>query len=110
MRVHVNHLLAVLAVMALAVPAWATRVATDLSLDQPAKVQGTLLQPGNYHVIASDQDNRVKFMRDNKVVAELPAHWINLARKADYSAFVKNGEEIQEIDFAGKAMALDLRQ
>lgn len=108
MRNRVNHLLAVLAVMALAAPAWATRVATELNLDQPAKVQGTLFQPGNYHVIASDQDNRVKFIRDNKVVAEFPAHWINLARKADYSAFVKNGDEIQEIDFAGKMMAIDL--
>ena len=107
MRARVKELLAVLAVMALAAPAWAARVATDLNLDQPAKVQGTLLQPGNYHVIASDQGSQVKFMRDNKVVAEFPAHWINLPRKADYSAFVKNGEEITEIDFAGKMMAID---
>jgi hypothetical protein len=110
MRIRLIHLIAVLSVLALAAPVWATRTATDLTIDQPAKVQGRLLQPGNYHVIASDEDNQVKFIRDNKVVGEFPAHWINLARKADYSAFVKNGDEIEEIDFEGKDKAINLRQ
>ena len=110
MRKRVNHMLVALSVLALAAPAWATRAASDFSLDQPAKVQGTLLQPGSYHVVASDEDNRVKFIHDDKVVADLPAHWIHLSRKADYSAFVKSGDEIQEIDFAGKTMAVDFRQ
>ena len=109
MRVRVNRLMAGLSMLALTAPAWAVRAATDLMLEHPAKVQGTLLEPGNYHVVASDQDNRVKFIRDNKVVAEFPAHWINLPRKADYSAFVQNGDKIEEIDFAGKMMAVDLR-
>jgi hypothetical protein len=109
MRLRVNRLFAGLLLLALTAPAWAVRAATDLTLDQPARVQDTLLEPGNYHVVASDQDNRVKFIRDNKVVAEIPAHWINLPRKADHSAFVKNGDQIEEIDFAGKMMAVDLR-
>jgi hypothetical protein len=69
----VSHLFVALSVLTLAVPAWATRAASDFSLDQPTRVQGTLLQPGSYHVVASDDDNRVKFIHDNKVVADLPA-------------------------------------
>ncbi|PYU25282.1 MAG: hypothetical protein DMG32_12295 [Acidobacteria bacterium] len=110
MCLRIRYLLIALAAMGLAAPAWASRVATDISIDRPTQVVGTSLKAGTYHVVASDESNSVTFLQNNKVVAEVPAHWTKLDRKAEYSAFITNGDQIQQIQFAGKDMAISLGQ
>ena len=110
MRIRFAFLLTALSVLALAAPAWANQLSADVQLNQTVKVQGTVLPPGTYRVIASDLNNRVMFMRDRRVVAEFPARWINLEQKAKYTALVRTEDEVQEIHFGGEALAVDLRQ
>ena len=109
MPVRVVSILAALSALALAAPAWAAELVTDINLTEPARVQGTTLEPGKYRVVATD-DNRVTFMQGKKVVAEFQARRITLDTKPNYSALIREQDQIQEIHFARQNEAVDLRQ
>ena len=108
----VNQCLAILAVFAFSMPLFARsdRISQPLDLTQPATIGSTTLQPGHYSVVAnlnSDQV-RVKNNQDGKFVATIEGRTVTLNNKSPYSAIVMNGQSIHEIQFAGKAQAIEI--
>ena len=112
MRIHVGHVLAVVSLLAMSAPAWAKTESTNITIVHAANVEGTMLQPGSYRVVASDDakdTNNVKFMQNDKVVAEVPAQWTKLDHKSQYSEVLTDSGKVSEINFAGKEMALKFK-
>jgi hypothetical protein len=100
----------VLAALALALPIAAgsgdtnqTKAIVTMSVDlsSPATLAGTALKPGNYSVRADS--TKVTISRGGKVMAEAAVEWKDAAGKAEYSSIVREGDQITEIHFGGKA-------
>jgi hypothetical protein len=83
MRVRLSSLAALLALPALTGPAWARNQTADIRLYKPARIEGISLQPGKYHIVVYEEGTEVKFIRDGRIVAHVPANWIRLDRKAE---------------------------
>jgi hypothetical protein len=106
MRVRLTSLVALLSLPALTAPAWAKNQTADIRLNKPAAIEGISLQPGKYHIVVYEEGTEVKFIRDGKIVAYVLANWVRLDRKAEHSELRLSGDEVDEIDFAGKEMAI----
>ncbi|HXZ11530.1 MAG TPA: hypothetical protein VEG64_03975 [Candidatus Sulfotelmatobacter sp.] len=108
--------LAVLVVLALAVPAMARhdaandakQVSTRMDLLSPATLSGKALQPASYTVSADE--SKVTISLNGKIVAEAPVQWKDEAGKARYSAFVTDNNQIREIHFSGKTRYIEVAQ
>src|ERR1700722_11042369 len=106
MRVRLSSLVALLSLPALTAPAWAKNQTADVRLNQPATIEGISLQPGKYHIVVYEEGTEVKFIRDGKIVAYVLANWVRLDKKAEHSGLLLSGDEVDEIEFAGKEMAI----
>jgi|ERR1700733_3808788 hypothetical protein len=106
MRVRLSSLIALLSLPVLTAPAWAKNQTADVRLDKPGTIEGIALQPGKYHIVVYEEGTEVKFIRDGKIVAYVQANWVRLDRKAEHSGLLVNGDEVDEVDFAGKDMAI----
>jgi hypothetical protein len=107
MRVRLSSLVALLSLPALTAPAWAKNQTADIRLNKPAAIEGISLQPGKYHIVVYEEGTEVKFIRDGKIVAYVRANWVRLDTKAEHSELLLSGDEVDEIDFAGKEMAIN---
>ena len=108
MRIRLSILVVFLSLPALTAPAWGKNQTADIRLNKPAAIEGISLQPGKYHIVVYEEGNEVKFIRDGKIVAYVLANWVRLDRKAEHSGLRLSGDEVNEIDFAGKEMAITL--
>jgi hypothetical protein len=106
MRVRLSRLIALLLLPALTAPAWAKDQTADIRLNTPATIEGISLQPGKYHIVVYEEGTEVKFTREGKIVAYVKANWIRLDRKAEHSGVLLSGDAVDEVDFAGKEMAI----
>jgi hypothetical protein len=66
---------ALLAVLALALPAFAKPVSRDINLSQAAKVGTVTLDAGSYHFVIDGTTATIK--KDGKKVAQSEGHWVN---------------------------------
>jgi len=105
----VSWVLAVLAIIALALPVAARNddanppraiVTMSVDLSNTATLGGTVLKAGSYSVRA--ENSKVTLSRGGKVVAEAPVEWKNETGKAEYSSIVTDHDQITEIHFSGK--------
>jgi uncharacterized protein YacL (UPF0231 family) len=94
--------IALLAAMALAVPAFAKPVSKTINLNQTAKVGNAELQAGEYHLLIDG--NKVTVQRGNKIVAESEGRWEDRNTKSDYDSLLigENGQ-VKEVRFSGRA-------
>ncbi len=100
--------LAILAVLALAAPAFARSMSQPLDLNQPATIGSTTLQPGHYELKAEPNSNQVRVVSNGRLVATIEGREITLNRKAPYGAVVMDGRRIHEIQFGGKTEAIEI--
>jgi hypothetical protein len=94
-----------LALPLIAVPGYSrtttsTSVKSTFTLSDPATLGGKTLKPGQYSVIANDSKVTVKL--DGKIVAEMPAQWVDGKDKQSQTNIVLDGNQIQEIRFGGQ--------
>lgn len=106
MRIRLSSLVALLSLPALTAPAWGKNQTADVRLNKPAAIEGISLKPGKYHIVVYEEGTEVKFIRDGQIVAYVLANWVRLDRKAEHSGLRLSGNEVDEIDFAGKEMAI----
>jgi hypothetical protein len=91
-------IVALLALAALAVPAFAKPVSRNLSLSHPAKLGQAQLEAGDYRVLIDGTEVTVK--RFNKVVAEVDGTWEQRPEKSPYNSFLINRYgQLEEIRF-----------
>ena len=112
-RVRLSQFVAGLAIVAMAVPMWARprTDSADLVLTQSAVVGGARLQPGNYEISVEEQGNQLRVVREGKLVAEVPCHWIQLRNKAQNTEVLFSSKnQITEVDFGGRTEAIQIQQ
>ncbi len=98
------------AVLLLAVPIWASRTdSAQVITSRPLMVGKTNLQPGNYTIRAEESENKLEVLKNGRVVATAPCHWVELPRKADDTEVSQNGSQLVQVQFAGRTEAIQLQ-
>ncbi len=93
--------MALLAAMALAVPAFAKPFATTISISQTAKLGRSELKAGEYRL--EIDGNRATVQKGKHVVAESEGRWEDRSAKSAYDSLLigENGQ-VMEARFAGQ--------
>jgi hypothetical protein len=105
MRFRLLQCFSILAVLAIATPIWARTKSADLHLTDPATIGTTQLQPGEYKLRVEEGGSQVSILRQGKVVAEVPCHWVQLQAKSKLTEIDRNADQITEIHFEGDIQA-----
>jgi|SRR5579862_1726466 hypothetical protein len=111
MRRSVKKYLGGLAVLLLALPVWARpekSYSAQWDLSQATAIGNVQLKPGTYTVQAYTTQNTLDVVRDKKVVAQLPCHWIQLPQKASETEVETNNNQIVQVEFSGKTEAVSV--
>jgi hypothetical protein len=101
------------AILFLAAPIWArpegSRTYTaEWYATQATNIGNIRIKPGQYTVEARENENTLDILRDGKVVAQLPCHWIELPKKAEDTEVDTNNNQIVQVEFAGKTEAVQV--
>jgi hypothetical protein len=109
-----KHYLGGVLILFLAVPSWAgsenTRTYTaHWTGHQGTKIGNTQIKPGEYTLKALENDNTLDVMQDGKVVAQVPCHWIQLAKKAPHTQVSANNDQIIQVEFEGRTEAIQFQ-
>jgi hypothetical protein len=92
---------ALLAVVALAVPVFAKPVSKTINIAQPAKVGKVDLKAGEYRLLIDG--NKATVQKDKKVVAESEGRWEDREVKSSYDAvLLGDSGQVKEVRFAGE--------
>src|SRR5260370_13983744 len=96
----VRHM-ALLAAVALAVPAFAKPVSKTINIAQTAKLGKSELKAGEYRL--EIEGNKATVQKGKRVVAESEGRWEDRSAKSDYDAVLlgENGQ-VREVRFAGQ--------
>jgi len=99
-----------LAIVFLAMPVWARPdkpYTAQWQLSAATTIGNTQIKPGMYTVRAYAKQNTLEILRDNKVIAQLPCHWIQLPQKASETGVETNANnQIVQVEFSGKTEAV----
>jgi hypothetical protein len=94
--------MALLAAIAVAVPAFAKPFAKTISIAQPAKVGKSELKAGEYRL--QIEGNKATVQKGKQVVAESEGRWEDRSTKSDYNSVVLSETgRVMEVRFAGQA-------
>ncbi len=97
--------LSILAILAITTPMWARTRSVDVDLTDPTSIGPTQLQPGAYQLRAEDGANQFTVLRNGKVIAEVPCHWVQLQNKPQSTEVNFSSNRITEVDFGGDTQA-----
>ena len=101
--------LALLAAVALTVPAFAKPLSKTINLNQTAKLGTAQLQAGEYRLLIDGTKATVQ--RGGKVVAESEGRWEERDKKYENTELVSNANgQLLELRFAGKKNVFVLNQ
>ncbi|MGA8101224.1 MAG: hypothetical protein WB869_03665 [Candidatus Acidiferrales bacterium] len=106
MRFRPLQCLSILAILAIATPIWARAKSVDLNLTDSATIGTTQLQPGDYQLRVEEGANQVTVVQHDKVIAEVPCHWVQLQSKPRSTEVNSSSNRITEVDFAGDIQAV----
>ena len=99
--------IAILAVIALAVPAVAKPVTKNITIGQTAKFGGKEVSAGEYRLLIDG--NKVTVQQGQEVVAEVEGNWEERDSKFDRtSVLIGSNGEVKEIRFGGEKRVLVL--
>jgi hypothetical protein len=99
--------IALLAVVALALPVMAKPISKNISIAQPAKLGTSQLTAGEYHLLIDG--TRVTVQKGKNVVAEVTGRWEDRDAKARYNSVLLGADgQVQEVRFAGENRVLVL--
>ncbi len=101
---------AVVATLILTAPAWSASTpshkdSTAFDVAQAATIGDTHLQPGHYTFEANEDQSRLNVIKDGKVIATVPCHWVQLKKKPSSSEVLSNKNQVNEIKFEGRTQA-----
>jgi hypothetical protein len=98
-----------LAILIMALSVWARPDKTytaDWAASQATMIGNTQINPGTYKVEVRQNQNVLDIMRDGKVIAQTPCHWIQLPQKAGDTEVDTNHNQIVQVEFRGKTEAI----
>jgi hypothetical protein len=93
---------ALLAAIALAVPAFAKPFSKNINLAQTAKLGKAELQAGEYRLLIDG--NKATVQKAGKVVAESEGRWEDRSDKSSYdSLLISENGQVKEVRFSGQS-------
>ncbi len=98
--------LALLAVVALAVPAMAKPISKYMDIPAPAKLGSTQLSAGHYRLLIDG--TKVTVQRGSQVVAEVEGRWEQREKSPYNSVLLGPSGEVKEVRFSGENRVLVL--
>jgi len=99
-----------LALLLTTVPVWGAHIDMVMwTVSQATMVGGSEIKPGTYTIQAQEGQSTVQIISHGKMVAEVPAHWIQLPSKAAASLVEVDSNKVTSIEFGGKTAALDFK-
>ncbi len=101
---------AAVAAVILTAPVWAASTSShkDSTAFDPAQattIGNTQLQPGHYTFEAREDQSQLNVIKNGKVVATVPCHWVQLQKKANNSEVLSNNNQVNEVKFGGRTEA-----
>jgi len=94
--------MALLAAIAVAVPAFAKPFSKTINISQTAKVGKSELKAGEYRLAI--EGNKATVQKGKEVVAESEGRWEDRSAKSEYNSVVLNETgKVMEVRFAGQA-------
>ncbi|HTX15840.1 MAG TPA: hypothetical protein VMD77_11140 [Candidatus Baltobacteraceae bacterium] len=111
MRCSAKQFFGALAILFLAFPVWARPDKTytaEWDNSQTTMIGNTQVKPGTYQVEARADQNTLEILRNGKVIAQTPCHWIQLPTKASDTEVDTNRNQIVQVEFQGKTEAVRL--
>lgn len=108
MKLHWKNTLGGLALLAMAIPAWAHTDSLPYVTTQTTTIDGYKLAPGTYTLDASDTTNQVEVRKNGNIIATVPCKWVQLKEKANESEVFSNNSKVTELEFSGKTEAATL--
>lgn len=114
MRISVRTFLGGVAVVLLAVPIWARPSSGRMDTaqwdpGQQSKIANMDFGPGSYELRVREMSNQVDVMRDGKVVAQVPCHWVELPKKSNSTEVMETNNQVTQVQFAGRTEAVQFR-
>jgi len=100
-----------LALLTVVLPAWGRKnsVRTDsmvFDTEQTVTEGAVQLPPGDYTFEAKEAGNQLEIRNDEKVIANVPCHWIQLPQKAQYSEVQSDRNKVIQVEFEGRTEAV----
>ena len=104
---------AVVAAVILTAPVWAASASSHkdsaaFDAAQATTIGNTHLQPGHYTFEAREDQSRLNVLKNGKVVATVPCHWVQLQKKANNSEILSNNNQVNEVKFGGRTEAVQV--
>lgn len=100
---------ALLAIVALAVPVFAKPITKTFTISQNARLGKADLKAGQYRLLIDG--NKVTVQKGKEVVAEMACRWEERSAKADYdSVLIGSDGAVKEVRFAGDRRVLVLNE
>jgi hypothetical protein len=109
MRRRVIQCAAVLAVLAMTVPAWARTYKEELTADKDTNIGGTMLKAGSYELSADSGKTQLEILVNGKVMATVQGQWVKLPSKPQYSTVVSDGNKVTQVQFSGTDQAFQVQ-
>jgi hypothetical protein len=104
---------AVAAMVVLTAPVWAASTSShkdSASIDfaKTTTIGNTQLQPGRYTFEAKEDQSQLNVLKNGRVIATVPCHWVQLEKKANNSEILSNKNQVNEIKFGGRTEAIQV--
>lgn len=100
------------AVLALTLPVLAKSSqhtdSTTFDTSESQKIGQTELQPGRYTLKATESQNQLEIIQNNKVIATVPCTWVQLSNKAKNSEILSTKDRVTEVEFQGRTEAVKI--
>src|SRR5579862_7558215 len=109
MSLRVKQCVAMLAVLALSLPAFARVYKQDITADKDTSIGGTSLKAGSYELSADSGKKELQIWSNGKVMATVQGDWVKLPSKPQYSTVVSDGTKITQVQFSGSDQAFQVQ-
>lgn len=97
----ISRLAALLAVLALAIPAFAKPLTKTINITQSAKVGKATLQAGQYRLVIDG--NKATVEKGKETVAQSEGRWEDRSTKSNYDSVLIGADgQVREVRFSGK--------
>src|SRR5580704_10928256 len=109
MRLRVKQYVALLAVLAFTVPAFARTFKQEMTADKGMTIGTTSLKAGSYQLSADDSKKELNVLQNGKMVATIQGQWVKLPQKPQYSTIISDGAKITQVQFGGDEQAFQVQ-
>ena len=82
---------------------------THWNATEETKIGSMDLKPGSYEFKSEESNNQLQVMQGDKTIGEVPCHWIELPKKAQFTEVQTNKNQVVQLEFAGRAEAVEIR-